>query len=84
MNSHFSGNSKFIKNLNQALILNLVREYELISRNEIAKLTKLTPATISNLTNSLIKDGYLEEKGEGNSPVGRKPIFLKLTEKITL
>jgi len=81
MNSHFSGNSKFIKNLNQALILNLVREYELISRNEIAKLTKLTPATISNLTNSLIKDGYLEEKGEGNSPVGRKPIFLKLTEK---
>ena len=81
MKHHFSGNPKFIKNLNQALILGLVKDYKLISRNEIAKLIKLSPAAVSNLTDSLIKDGYLQEKGEGNSRVGRKPILLELTEK---
>jgi len=81
MKRHFSGNPEFIKNLNQALILTLVREYEPIPRNEIAKLTKLSPAAVSNLTDSLIKNGYLEEKDEGNSRVGRKPILLKLTER---
>lgn len=81
MKRHFSGNPQFIKNLNQALILNLVRDYQPIPRNKIAKLTKLSPAAVSNLTESLIKDGYLKEKGEGSSQVGRKPILLELTKK---
>lgn len=81
MKRHFSGNPQFMKNLNQSLILNLVREYQPISRNEIAKLTKLSPAAVSNLTESLIKDGYLEERGEGKSQVGRKPILLKLKKE---
>lgn len=76
-----SGNSKFIKDLNQALILNIVRNQDPISRSEIAKMIKLSPAAVSNLTDKLIKEGYIREKGPGSSEAGRKPILLELNPK---
>ena len=81
MKGHLSGNSHFIKNLNQALILNLVKDYEPICRSEIAKSIKLSPTAVSNLTEGLIKEGYLQEKGPGSSAAGRKPILLELDSK---
>ena len=81
MKGHFSGNSQFIKNLNQALVLNLVKDFEPIPRSEIAKLIKLSPTAVSNLTENLIKEGYLREKGPGSSAAGRKPILLELNSK---
>jgi len=81
MRKAHSGNPKFIKNLNQALILNIVRNKDPISRSEIAKTIRLSPAAVSNLTDGLIKDGYIREKGPGSSEAGRKPILLELNSK---
>ncbi|MBL4951618.1 ROK family transcriptional regulator [Neobacillus sp. YIM B02564] len=68
-----------MKSLNQSTVLNMIRLREPISRAEIAKLTKLTPPTVSSLVNELIdKNLITEEKAESTNTGGRKPIMLRI------
>jgi len=66
-----------MKEINQSIVLNMVRNYGPISRADIAKRTKLSSTTVSTLVDDLIKQEYLEEIGEGESSGGRRPILLK-------
>jgi len=72
--------SKFssIKKLNTKNILNIIRKKGPISRSEIAELTDLTPATISNITSELIDKRLIVEAECGDSSGGRKPIMLRI------
>lgn len=67
-----------MKSLNKSAILNVVREQGLISRAEIAKLTKLTPPTVTNLVGELIDTKLVIETDLGESTGGRKPILLSI------
>ncbi|WP_335494733.1 ROK family transcriptional regulator [Neobacillus drentensis] len=68
-----------MKSLNQSTVLNMIRLKEPISRAEIAKLTKLTPPTISSLVSELIdKNLIAEEQSTSASSGGRKPILLRI------
>ena len=49
-----SGKSSLIKKINMAMILDVIRKKGPISRSEIAEITNLTPATITNITSELI------------------------------
>ena len=64
--------------MNTSLILNTIRERGPISRAEIAKLTKLTPATVTNITSELIKYRLILEAERGVSSGGRKPVMLRI------
>jgi len=66
-----------MKEINQSIVLNVIRNYGPISRAEIAKRTKLSSTTISTLVDDLIEQEYLKEIGEGKSSGGRRPILLK-------
>ncbi|PLR96926.1 ROK family transcriptional regulator [Bacillus sp. T33-2] len=76
--SLLTGSFQWMKSLNKSVILNLIREKEPISRAEIAKLTKLTPPTVSNLVKELLETGIIIETELGESSGGRKPTLLKL------
>ncbi|KMY44655.1 ROK family transcriptional regulator [Bacillus sp. FJAT-27916] len=55
-----------------------------ISRIEISKYTNITPATISEITGSLIKENLIYELGEAsseNNRSGRKRILLDISER---
>lgn len=67
-----------MRELNQALILNLVRQEGQISRAEIAKRTNLSRSTVSNIINELIEAGRIFEIHKGESRGGRRPILLEL------
>ncbi|MRX71485.1 ROK family protein [Bacillus lacus] len=67
-----------MKSLNRSLILNLIRSKGTISRAEIAKQTKLTPPTVTNIVNELLVEGLVEEGHAGPSNGGRKPIMLRI------
>jgi glucokinase-like ROK family protein len=67
-----------MKSLNKSAILNVVREHGLISRAEIAKLTKLTPPTVTNLVGELLDTKLVVETDLGESTGGRKPILLRI------
>lgn len=72
------GSFQGMKSLNKSAILNVVREQGLISRAEIAKLTKLTPPTVTNLVGELIDTKLVIETDLGESTGGRKPILLSI------
>lgn len=65
-----------IRDINQTLLLHLIREKQPISRAEIAKVTELRPGTVSAIVNRLIQKGVIYEGAEGPSSGGRKPTYL--------
>ena len=68
------------KEHNKKLILNTVYVQGEISRADIARLTKLTRATVSSIVGELIEDGLIDEIGHGKSLGGKRPILLKILD----
>jgi N-acetylglucosamine repressor len=66
------------KQHNRDLVLKTIIDHDAISRAEIARLTKLTRATVSDMVASLIEEGLVEEVGYGESIGGKAPILLSL------
>ncbi len=66
------------KEHNKKLILNTVYIQGELSRADIARLTKLTRATVSSIVGELIEDGLIDEIGHGKSLGGKRPILLKI------
>ena len=66
------------KQHNRDLVLKTIFDHDAISRAEIARLTKLTRATVSDMVARLIKEGLVEEVGYGESIGGKAPILLSL------
>lgn len=73
-----TGNFQWMKALNRSLVLNRIRTEGPISRADIAKRTSLTPATVTNLVQELLEDGFVVESDTGRSSGGRKPILLRI------
>lgn len=63
---------------NDALTMNVIRRQGPISRVEIAKLTNLTPPTVTNITTKLLDLGLIVEDSIGESSGGRRPLLLKI------
>ncbi|HUJ75651.1 MAG TPA: ROK family transcriptional regulator [bacterium] len=65
---------------NRALVLRIIQQKEMISRKEISRLTGLTPATITTITNALLGLGLVAETGKDtrSSGTGRKQIYLSI------
>ncbi|MGC7873726.1 ROK family transcriptional regulator [Desulfosporosinus sp. SYSU MS00001] len=70
-------NLDYLKTLNRLKVLNLIRENQEMSRQELAKLTGLTPAAITGIVRELVQMGNVIELGPGESSGGRRPIKLK-------
>jgi predicted NBD/HSP70 family sugar kinase len=82
-----TGRRELIRDLNRALVLNLVRERRAISRADIARITGLSPSTVTSITASLLADELLVEGGpstargggrDGTGSVGRPASLLRV------
>lgn len=71
------GSKQLIREINQALIVSMVRSSGTISRSAIAKATGLSRAAVSGITAGLIEQGLLYEDAIGESAGGRRPVMLK-------
>jgi N-acetylglucosamine repressor len=73
-------NHKLVKIHNRALVLRIIQQNEMISRKEISRLTSLTPATITTITNALLGLGLILETGKDtrSGGTGRKQIYLSI------
>lgn len=54
-----TGRRELIRDLNRTLVLNLVRERDGLSRAALARISGLSPSTVTSITSSLLADGYL-------------------------
>jgi predicted NBD/HSP70 family sugar kinase len=76
-----TANRVLVRAINRSAILNTIRERETIDRAEAARLTGLSPATVTSITSGLIEDGLVYEKTVGDSRGGRPPILLELNPR---
>lgn len=72
--------NEYVKKLNSITIMQIVNEFSPISKIEIARLTGLNPATVTNIVNSLIKCHFIKIVGEDKSSGGRKPVLLGIDD----
>jgi predicted NBD/HSP70 family sugar kinase len=87
LNIHRGGRAthQALRDMNEVLVLNLVRERQPISRIDIAGWTGLEGSTVSKIVARLLESGFVYEDGVGSaSPQGgRKKRFLHLNpEKV--
>lgn len=72
------GNRDLMRAMNRSVVLNMIKTRGPISRAEVARLTGLSPATVSGMTAELIEGELIFEKAAGDSRGGRRPILLAL------
>lgn len=75
------GSFELMKKMNQQVILKLVYNKKTISRAEIAEITELSPATVTNIVKELLEMELLKETTRGKSRGGRKPVLLEINPK---
>jgi glucokinase-like ROK family protein len=73
-----TGNRDLIKQINHSIALNLIKSRGPLSRTDIARLSGLSPSTVSGLADRLLASGFIQEVGAGASTGGRPRILLKL------
>lgn len=82
INLHSAGRAthQALRDMNEVLVLNIVRERQLVSRVDVAGLTGLEGSTVSKIVARLIENEFVYEEGLGvASPNGgRKKRFLHL------
>jgi glucokinase-like ROK family protein len=70
-----------VRSINRNLILNKIVRTESISRADIARATKLNPATVASIVKDLLEEDIVREIGKGTSNGGKRPILLELNPK---
>jgi predicted NBD/HSP70 family sugar kinase len=71
---------RVLRDINEAIVVNLIRERQPVSRVAIAESSGLEEGTISRIVQRFLKQGLVYESGVGNSTPsgGRKPRFLHI------
>ncbi|MBR0086181.1 MAG: hypothetical protein IJL98_00390, partial [Lachnospiraceae bacterium] len=88
MNTERGTNSTVAKQQNLEAVKRLLFRYAPISRSEMAKALGLTPATLTNITSSLLSLGMIretegdEKQPTGTKKAGRKKILLDLVPDV--
>jgi predicted NBD/HSP70 family sugar kinase len=74
-------NRELMRDLNVNLLINLVKSKGLISRADLARESKLSPAAVSGIVARLMRTGILSEIAGRSARVGRPPVLLRLNER---
>src|SRR3954470_1623168 len=64
------------REVNRRIVLNLIREYQPISRAELARRMKVRRGTLTPLVRELVESGVVFEKGTAATARGRRPTML--------
>ena len=71
-------NLPLVSTYNRNVVLDAIRSVHDLSRVELAAMTGLTGATVSNIVRRLIDDGYVYEVGQGVSTGGKPRTMLRI------
>lgn len=76
-----TGNKDLIRAINRSLVLNSIKANGPIGRADVARQTKLSPATVTAISAGLIEENLIMELSIGESSGGRPPILLAINPK---
>jgi glucokinase-like ROK family protein len=69
-------NRDLMRDINRNLVFNLIQRQGPIARADLARISGLSPATVTGIVNELIEIGLVHEIGTGESSGGRRPVQL--------
>lgn len=72
------GNRNLIKAMNRSLVLNTIRRDGPLSRTRLTELSGLSAGSVSQITNHLLEQRWVQEVGEGDYTGGRRQVLLRL------
>lgn len=72
---------KLVKMMNRELIINELKQHPRQSRADLAKKTRLSKPTVSDIVKELIEEDLVFEAGVGPSSGGKKPIYLEYNSR---
>src|SRR5665811_608738 len=76
-----SASRQLMREINESVVLGLIRQNGPISRVAIARTSHLSAATVTGITTRLIAQGLVSEKSQGASTGGRRPILLSFNSR---
>ena len=71
-------NARLSKKINRELVLKIIYNHKPISRSDIAKITVITPASITKIINKFMKNGLVYESDRVRTSHGRKPVLIDI------
>src|SRR3974377_2630474 len=80
LNKFKTADHRILRDINEVIVLNFIRERQPISRVAISETTGLEEGTISRIIQRFLRQGLVYESGVGASTPagGRKPRFLHI------
>jgi len=77
LNKFKTADHRILRDINEVIVLNIIRERQPVSRVSIAETTGLEEGTISRIIQRFLRQGLVYESGVGASTPagGRKPRF---------
>ncbi len=81
MGGNTSADLSLMREFNESLVLNLIRQAGHICRADIAGRAHLSRSTVSSIINDLIAANLVREVGTGDSRGGRRPIMLEFNSR---
>ena len=73
--------SETARDINQRIVLNLIRKHQPVSRADLSRHSGLQRSTVSAITGELISERWVAEGAVSDLPRGRKPVFLHLNSQ---
>lgn len=67
-----------MKKQNRKIVLDRIRNHEPISRIQLAKITKMSPTTITRIVQELIEEDYILEAMSVETAIGRRPTLINV------
>jgi predicted NBD/HSP70 family sugar kinase len=64
--------------INRSIIYNYIRENGPVSRTHVARTLGISPSAVTRVVNALVREKYLLEAGKVETPVGKRPILLRI------
>jgi N-acetylglucosamine repressor len=78
-----TGDHKLVKNINERIVLNLVRLNKIISSSDLVRITGMQPSTIFNILRDLTESSHVLNLGKGDSTEkgGKRPYLWGLNRE---
>ena len=81
MSTYIRGNRDLIKQMNQNLLLNILRREGQLSRKQLTEMSGLSVGSVSGIVSELLAEKWIIELGEGDFTGGRRQTMIKLNPR---
>jgi N-acetylglucosamine repressor len=74
--------TELLRGLNRSAVMRVIRRHGPVSRAEIGRLAKISPASVSAIVAGLVADGLVREDGHTTAEVGRPGRLLRFSDDV--